>query len=277
MPVKVPYAVKLPVFEGPLDLLLYLIEREELDITKVSLAQVTDQYLAYLNSLERLEVDNLADFLVIAAKLILFKSQALLPRPPLEPEEEEDVGDDLVRQLLAYKRFKEVACALDVRQESGLCSFVRLAPPPKIVPFPGGAPFLDGASPVDLSGVSVDDLLAAVRSALAAALPDQPVGALLQPLVVTVRDQIAMIERLLLRRPRLGFVQMLSRCASRVEIIVTFLAVLELLKRQQITVAQEGLFGEIVVMAARPAERLREGEDEEGFIDYAQDSDAASD
>ncbi|MBN1888401.1 MAG: segregation/condensation protein A [Thermoflexales bacterium] len=250
-----PYAVKLPVFEGPLDLLLYLIEREELDITKVSLAQVTDQYLAYLNSLEQLEVDNLADFLVIAAKLILFKSQALLPRPPLESEEEEDVGDDLVRQLLAYKRFKEVACALDLRQESGLCSFVRLAPPPKI-----------DVSSVDLSEVSVADLLAAVRNALAAALPDQPVGALLQPLVVTVRDQIAMIERLLQSLPQLNFVRMLSRCASRVEIIVTFLAVLELLKRQQISVAQEGLFGQIVIMAARPAERVGEDEDEDSGL-----------
>src|SRR5512139_4156561 len=86
------YQVKLPVFEGPLDLLLYLIEREELDITAVSLAAVTEQYLAYLGLLENLVVDQIADFLVIAARLILIKSQALLPRPP-DLEAEEDVGD----------------------------------------------------------------------------------------------------------------------------------------------------------------------------------------
>src|SRR5512136_1680131 len=105
------YHVNLPIVEGPLDLLLYLIEREELDITAVSLAAVTEQYLAYMKLLESLIVDQLADFLVIAAKLILIKSQALLPRPPAI-EQEEDVGDDLVQQLIAYKQFKEVAKGL---------------------------------------------------------------------------------------------------------------------------------------------------------------------
>jgi segregation and condensation protein A len=98
----------LPDFEGPLDLLLYLIEREELDITKVSLARVTGAYLEYIHVLEQLQVDQVADFLVVAAKLLLIKSEALLPRPPsTQPSEEEDVGDDLVRQLLLYKQYKE--------------------------------------------------------------------------------------------------------------------------------------------------------------------------
>ena len=107
------YRVNLPVFEGPLGLLLSLIEREELDITKVSLAQVTDQYLAYLEQIEQVRPEILADFLVVAAKLILIKSQALLPRPPvISPEGEADVGDDLVEQLRMYKQFKAAAAQL---------------------------------------------------------------------------------------------------------------------------------------------------------------------
>src|SRR3990172_637178 len=104
------YQVKLPDFEGPLDLLLYLIEREELDIATVSLAAVTGQYLDYISVLERIDADAVSDFLVIAAKLIFLKSQMLLPRPPeIGAGGEGDVGDDLVQQLITYKQFKELA------------------------------------------------------------------------------------------------------------------------------------------------------------------------
>lgn len=248
------YAIKLPVFEGPLDLLLYLIEREEMDITTVSLAQVTDQYLAHLNTLEYLDVDQLTDFMVIAAKLILIKSQALLPRPPAVPEEE-DVGDDLVRQLVAYKQFKQVARGLGTRQELGWHNYVRLATPPKIE-----------SSSVDLSGITVDDLLAAVRRALAVAQAAPPVGTLVRPFTITIRDQIALIEHILQLEPRSSFMRLLSLAASRDEIIVTFLAVLELLKRQRIHVGQERLFGEIVIEPATPEEMNVESE-EDSFID----------
>ncbi len=229
------YQVKLPVFEGPLDLLLYLIEREELDITAVSLAAVTEQYLAYLSLLQNLVVDQIADFLVIAARLILIKSQALLPRPP-DLEVEEDVGDDLVRQLLAYKQFKEVAKGLGRREEEGLRSFIRLAPPPKVE-----------ATNVDLTGVTVEDLLAAVRRALAVGELLPPVGNVVKPFTITIRDQIALIERTLTVQPRISFTGLLRQAGSRVEIIVTFLAVLELFKRRHIEVVQEQMFGEIII------------------------------
>ena len=228
------YQVKLPIFEGPLDLLLYLIEREELDITAVSLAAVTEQYLAYMKLLESLIVDQLADFLVIAAKLILIKSQALLPRPPAI-EQEEDVGDDLVQQLIAYKQFKEVAKGLAQREAEGLRSFVRLAPPPKIE-----------SSHVDLTGVTVEMLLKAVRRALDVAEPAPPVGDIVRRFAITIRDQIAMIEVVLTLQPAIGFIELL-RHKTRDEIAVTFLAVLELLKRRRIEVMQEKLFGEIVI------------------------------
>ncbi len=235
MPASEAYQVRLPAFEGPLDLLLYLIEREELDITTVSLAAVTGQYLEYIGLLENLVVDQIADFLVIAAKLILIKSQALLPRPP-DLEVEEDVGDDLVQQLLAYKQFKEVAKGLGQRQEEGLRSFIRLAPPPKIE-----------TTHVDLTGVTVESLLQAVRHALAVAEPAPPVGNVVRPFTITIRDQIALIERTLAVQPFISFTELLSEAHSRVEVVVTFLAVLELSRRRRIEAVQEKLFGEIII------------------------------
>jgi len=237
-----PYQVKLPVFEGPLDLLLHLIERQELDITTVSLAAVTEQYLAYIAVLENLAVDQLADFLVIAAKLIWIKSQALLPRPP-DLEAEEDVGDDLVHQLLAYKQFKQVAQGLAEREAEGLRSFIRLAPPPK-----------PATINVDLGGVTIEDLLEAVRRALALAEPAPPVGDVVRPLVITIRGQIALIEATLAVQPSISFTELLRQASSRIEIIVTFLAVLELLKRRRIEVMQERMFGEIIIRPGADAD-----------------------
>ena len=231
-----PFQVKLPDFEGPLDLLLYLIEREELDITKVSLAIVTGTYLEYIHLLGKLQVDQVADFLVIAAKLLLIKSQALLPRPPsIAPEGEEDVGDDLVRQLLLYKQYKQVAQTLAEREAAGLHTYVRLAPPPKI------------DAKLDLAGISIDDLLLAVRAALDVEKPAPAVGTVVKPFTLTIRDQMGLIERTLQHRPQISFKRMLADARDRVEIIVTFLAVLELLRRRKIQVLQDQIFGDIVI------------------------------
>jgi len=215
----------------------------------VSLAAVTEQYLDYIALLEHLVVDQMAEFLVIAARLILIKSQALLPRPP-SAEVEEDVGDDLVKQLVAYKQFKEVAKGLSQREEEGLRSFIRVAPPPKIE-----------STHVDLTGITVAHLLKAVRRALDVAEPLPPVGNVVKPFTITIRDQIALIERLLLTQARISFTQLLQRAGSRVELVVTFLATLELLKRRRIEVVQEQMFGEIIILrGAEPAPTPDEGE-----------------
>lgn len=236
------YCVTLPVFEGPLDLLLSLIEREELDITRISLAQVADQYLALLEQVEETRPDQLADFLVIAAKLVLIKSEALLPRPPRAvAESEPDVGDELAEQLKLYKQFKAAALQLEQRKEMGLRTFVRLAPPPKINPQP------------DLTGITLTDLLTAVQAALKLKPEDLPVDDVVSRRKITVREQMELISRSLQFKKHLIFQEMLAQAASRVEIAVTLLAVLELIKRQTIVVYQERLFGEIIIKA-RPEE-----------------------
>ncbi|MEE8162697.1 MAG: segregation/condensation protein A [Anaerolineae bacterium] len=240
-----PYEVKLAIFEGPLDLLLHLIEREELDITKVSLAQVTDQYLEYIGLLVKLNAGALADFLVIAAKLLLIKSEMLLRRPPRAPgEEEEDVGDELARQLIEYKKFKEAALELRQREEMGLRAYVRVAPPPKLErPF-GWAQ----DRPLDLGDISLADLVEAVRHALDVRPPIPSVSEVVAPFTITVAEKMALIEERLERHRRVSFNRLLAHAASRLEIIVTFLAVLELIKLKGIEVQQERLFGEIVIL-----------------------------
>src|SRR3990172_100954 len=114
------YTVRLSVYEGPLDLLLDLIERAELDITKIALAQVTDQYLAHLRQVAQRDIADLASFLVVAGRLLQIKSEALLPRPPEREPGEEDPGDALALQLILYRQFKQVAAALAERVAAGL-------------------------------------------------------------------------------------------------------------------------------------------------------------
>ena len=237
------YEVRLPLFEGPLDLLLHLIEREELDITKISLAQVTDQYLAYISRLEELHPETLADFLVIAARLLLIKSQVLLPRPEAQPPavDEEDPGEALARQLREYKQFKEVARYLGDRAVSGIRTFVRIAPPPKL------------PRRLDLSNVTLDDLWTAWRQALLAQSQDEDLRVPSPQPTITIDDKMALLRRRLAQQERITFSSLLAEAHSRLEVIVTFLALLEMFKSQEITLHQESLFGEIFIAPASPS------------------------
>lgn len=243
------YQVALPVFEGPLDLLLHLIERQELDITAISLAQVTNQYLEYLAGASERNPDNLADFLVVAAKLLLIKSRVLLPQPPAPPAaEEEDLGDDLVRQLVEYKRFKEAARWLQQQDEQGLRSYVRLADMP------------DLERNADLGEVSLDDLLAAVREVLAVKPAMPPVDQAVAPMSITIGEQMAHIERRLAAGRALRFQDLFEGAAHRLEVIVTLLALLEMIKQLRVRVRQERMFGEILVEGRELARKAESGQ-----------------
>lgn len=231
------YQVELPVFEGPLDLLLHLIEREELDITEVSLAQITNQYLDYLAQLSERDADSLADFLVIAAKLLLIKSRVLLPQPPAPSGmAEEDVGEDLVRQLIEYKKFKEAARWLRELDDQGLRSYIRLAGIPPLEPI------------VDLGDVTLDDLLETVREVLAVKPPAPSVNNSVPPIVVTIANQMDLIERATSRRKKVSFRRIMEQAATRLEIIVTLLALLEMVKQLRVRMQQDSSFGDILIV-----------------------------
>jgi segregation and condensation protein A len=228
------YHIQLPTFEGPLDLLLHLVEQEELDITTIALAQVTDQYLAYLAEIERRQASEMAEFLVVAAKLLLIKSNALLPRPPTTDPEDKDSATDLVRQLQIYKRFKEIASQLQEREKKGLYSYVRVAPKPRPEP------------QLDTNDVTLNDLLTYVQEALDA-MPGSPVDTAVTRNTVTISDQISRIEEQLVQRQCVRFDEFLSDATTRVEVVVTLWAVLELVKQKRAHVRQEELFGEIFI------------------------------
>jgi segregation and condensation protein A len=233
---KSGYTIQLPVYEGPLDLLLDLIERAELDITKIALAQVTDQYLEHLRMVQERDIEDLASFLIIAARLIQIKSETLLPRPPEREPGEEDPGDALARQLVAYKKYKQVAIMLSKREQAGLRSYLRLStPPPEIEPT------------LDLSGITLEDLHQAMVEVLSN-IPDAPaMEHSMRTPRVRLRDKIVAIVQTLRSLGHLSFRNMLTNARSRLEIVISFLAVLELVKQNQVEAVQDEQFGDIEI------------------------------
>lgn len=233
------YTVTTPVYEGPLDLLLQLIERAELDITRLALAQVTDQYLAYIHAAVTLPAEEVSAFLVIASRLLQIKSEALLPRPPIREEGEEDPGEALARQLIEYRRFKRIADLLGVRQAANLHTHLRLAPPPRVEAI------------LDMSGLGIMDLVEAARLIFSRADLRPQLGTVVTPSPVTIRQKIGLIFKTLNQKGRASFYSLLHGVRTRLEVVVTFLALLELIKRQRVQVQQEKNFGEIVLAPAQ--------------------------
>jgi segregation and condensation protein A len=232
------FQLALPIFEGPLDLLLHLIEREELDITNIALVQVADQYMEYVRSSEQLNLDALADFIYIGARLLLLKSRALLPRPKTEEEllsEYEDPTDDLARQLREYKLFREAAGQLREIEQAGLHSYPRIAPPPELPP------------PLGLDGVTLDLLREMVEEALNR-VPEEAPTPVIRPHRITVREKVAQIRERILSEGRLSFRAMMLECGSRMEIIVSFMAVLELIKSRVLDALQDAAFADITLV-----------------------------
>lgn len=245
------YTVHTSVYDGPLDLLLNLIETAELDITTVSLSAVTDQYLTSIRSLEQVNADEVSAFIVIAAKLLQIKSEALLPRPPAREPGEVDVGQALVNQLRLYKRYKEIGGWMMERQDANLQTFLRIAPPPKVEP------------KLDLSNLTLEKLVHAAQEAFAKETAKKPLGDVITVPRVTIREKIDMITKTMLEVERSTFKALLTEGASRLEIVVTFLAMLELVKRYRLNAHQEDLFSEIQI------DRMEEWkEDEEIEIEF---------
>lgn len=232
------YSVETEVYAGPLDLLLQLIERAELDITRLALAQVTDQFLDHMHAMEEQNASEVSAFLVIAARLVQIKSSALLPRQSTsEISLEEDPGEALARQLIIYKRFKELAKFLDQREESGLHSYLRMDTAPRVqLPLK-----------LDLSELTLESFLQAAQEIFGGDdLP--PLSEVVSIPRVTIREKIDVILNRI-RTGEISFQNLLTSDSSRVEIVVTFLALLELVKRHVINAQQNTLFGDIALQS----------------------------
>jgi segregation and condensation protein A len=242
------YVVRLPAFEGPLDLLLHLIEKRQMEITTISLMAVTDQYLGYLQQweTENLPLANMAAFVSIAARLLFIKSQSLLPHTSKEEvtgeaESAALMAEELQRHLLEYKLAKEIATHLRRREEAGLQTYGRSG-------LLAGIEAQLAWTPPTLVGLEAQSLYLAFERLMELRAKDEANGAEMIPLArVRVSERIAEIVSLLTGRPAVLLSEVIENEHSRLVIIVTFLAVLELWKRERICVKQETLLGPIIL------------------------------
>lgn len=236
------YQVQLDNFEGPLDLLLHLVQREELDIYDIPIARITQQYLETLEQMQVLDLDVASEFLVMAATLLQIKARMLFPRTqpqPLEPLDslEGDPRQELIERLAVYSRFKQAAMLLGERAAGQARLFTRWAELP------------DPAERSDpLGSISLFDLLAALQRALTreepAAWPEIPRESF------TLREKMAAVTLAIRAQPQgIPFRVLLGPAPRRLEVVVTFLAVLELLRLQQVLIYQAQPFGELLLMA----------------------------
>jgi len=245
--------VKLEIFEGPLDLLLHLIKKNEVSITDIPIATITEQYLATIELMQSLNLDVAGEFLVMAATLIHIKSRMLLP-PGEEEDEEEEGGDpreELARRLLEYQRFKEAAEELEKRDVLKRDVFVRPAEVPEEVE-PGG-----------FEGVSLFDLISALRHVLERFPKERIHEVTLER--ITVREKMNFLLDDLHRRGKIIFQSLFETAASRLEVVVTFLAMLELVKIRAIRILQEEKEGPIAIELAAPLEDIQEKIAKEGI------------
>jgi segregation and condensation protein A len=239
------YRVRLPLFEGPLDLLLHLIQKNELDITAISLALVADQFVDHLQAIGEVPADIIADFLVVASKLLLIKSRLLLPKPPVvEEDEEEDPAELLARRLREYKKFKQASSFLKLREAEGRRCYVRVAPPPPM------------ETRIDWEAISLDDLIVALQRVSEQEEPLPPVGAVVSARKVTVREKIDWIEQLLHQGSQVPFQRVVGASGDRIDVVVSLWAVLELIKRGRLRAYQSELFAEIYLEPAQAAATL---------------------
>jgi segregation and condensation protein A len=243
------YVVHLPVFEGPLDLLLHLIEKRQMEITTISLVAVTDQYLAYLQQWQEpysMPLANMAAFISIAARLLYIKSQSLLPHTSKEAmmgemESAAAMADELRSHLLEYKLAKEIAGYLRLREEAGLQTFGRSG-------LLAGIEAQLAWSPPTLLGLEIDTLASAFQRLLELHAKDEANSDIPIPMAhVRVSERIAEIVALLRVRSSVHLSELLENERSRLVMIVTFLAVLELWKRERICVKQTTLFSPILL------------------------------
>jgi segregation and condensation protein A len=239
------YKVQFEVFEGPLDLLLYLVRKEEVDIYEVNLTKIATQFIEYVDLMRQLDLDIAGEFLVMASTLMYIKSRELLPvdqQVVVEGEEdEEDPRWELIRQLVEYKKFKDVAAQLQMREVMQENIFPRL--PAKVI-------FSDEAPPAKPE-VSIFDLLNAVNIVLKRFNKREDLRDIFED-KWSVSDKIEMILTRIKESASVRFSELFSQATSRTEVVVTFLAMLELIRLKQLVITQAEPFSEIEINRAPP-------------------------
>jgi segregation and condensation protein A len=246
------YKVKLEIFEGPLDLLLYLIKKEELNIYDIPITRVTEQYLEYLNLMELLDLDIAGEFLVMAASLMQIKSRMLLPPDPEGLQtEESDPRAELVKRLLEYKAFKEAAERLRGFESERAKLFTRTGVEPEA-----------NSNDLSLLDVSLFDLIASFAHVLKG-LPGDDFHEIIKD-EFTVAEKVHEIFHRLAKQPMIYFSALFKQAKNKSEAITTFLALLELIRLREILIRQDTQFGEIEITRNTQLIKPVNGADENG-------------
>lgn len=242
------YKIKLDIFEGPLDLLLHLIERAEIDIYNIPIAYITEEYLAYLRTIELFDLYYAGDFLVMASTLMQIKARMLLPRPletaaENEEEDEEDPRYELVERLLEYKKVKEAAAVLRAQEEKWSRLYFRSG---------GDFPDREEEKPVDPIGgdLSLWDLIQAFKSLLESLTPRLEVDGMPAE-EESIQDKMKEIMDRLSQRPQVYFSTFFSGLTTKKSMVTCFLAILELIRMQRIRVRQNRLFADIEIIRGK--------------------------
>ncbi|MBP9853924.1 MAG: segregation/condensation protein A [Candidatus Omnitrophica bacterium] len=233
------YRLRLDVFEGPLDLLLYLIKKDDIDIKDIPIVKITEQYMEYIDMMKMLDLDIVGDFLVMAATLIQIKSRMLLPPDPVEEGEEElDPRDELARRLLEYKRFKEIAETLEDHE------LLRKDFYPRGLDDEAKQLLVDESKEVFFEA-NLFDLINAFTEALKKT-PEEIIHEIVKE-QYTVEEKIHHILHELLRKEKISVVNLFRECRSKPEIIISFIAILELIRLKEIKAVQHENFGDIEI------------------------------
>lgn len=239
--------VKLQVFEGPLDLLLHLIEKNKINIYDIPIVEITEQYMVYIRQMREQDLNIVSEFLVMAALLLEIKSKMLLPRDINEKDDEEDPREELVRRLLEYKMYKYMAIELKEHQVAVGCSFYKEATVPEEVS--------KYEEPVKVDEILSDVTLAKLYGIFESVIRKQkdkvdPIRSKfgqIQKEEVSISDKMDYVQEFAYKRKRFKFRTLLDESRTKMEVIVTFLAILELMKMGDIRISQEEIFDDIFI------------------------------
>ncbi len=231
------YEVKIDAFEGPLDLLLHLIKESKVDIWDIKIVDITDQYLNYIRSMEKLNLNIASDYLVMASELMEMKSKLLLPRTKLEEEsEEEDPREKLIQRLIEYQKYKDMTKNFKELEENRHEFYTK--PPESLKEYAE-----EGV--ITNTDLSLDDLMKAFQKFLERKEAEKPLATTVTKKEITVEERRTSIRKILKERKKVDFFELFD-VLTREYIVVTFLAVLEMARKQELTIYQENNFDNII-------------------------------
>lgn len=235
------YEVKINEFEGPLDLLLHLIKKSNIDIYDISLVEITNQYLDYINKMEELNLDIASEYLVLASELLQYKSSMLLPKKEEEQDDyEEDFKSELIKKLVDYKKYKEVCETFKVLEENRSNFYTKT--PSDIS--------LYSEKTLNNDNVTVDDLIDAFKKFMERREFEKPLNTKITTKELSVSDRVVEIRNILKNKKSVNFMELFTR-RDKSYVVVTFLSILEMAKDLEISIEQDNNFNDIIIKSCK--------------------------